>query len=134
MGSCFSSDAANADAKKEESKTSSPPDEAPAEAEKPKPMLFAIMRNGHEVIRGGMRDLTSAIERSVDLGLVARQWKDLLKWTELHAAMEEGTGIKGETPKGFFWYVQKILGFQLYSRMTRSSLITIVDLSRSLFA
>ena len=122
MGSCFSSDAPpnpeDTDvAKKEEDssknkKTTSEQAQLPAASneettkEKPKPMLFAIMRNGHEVIRGGMRDLTSAVDRCVDLGLVARQWKDLLKWTRLHAAMEEGTTTgNGTTPKGFFRYV-----------------------------
>ena len=68
--------------------------------EKPKPQIFAIMRNGHEVIRGGMVDCKEAI---VDGDFEAAQslWEKLVKFESMHKTMEEGDGTD-ESPKGFF--------------------------------
>ena len=71
-----------------------------------RPMVFAIMRNGHEVIRGGMKDIQTAldehrVEEAMDIYL------QLDKWMKLHFLMEEGRpGSAGDTtPMGMFRYV-----------------------------
>ncbi|GAX10189.1 hypothetical protein FisN_3Lh384 [Fistulifera solaris] len=57
--------------------------------EKPEPQIFAIMRNGHEVIRGGMLDMKEAIDND-DIQTAKEVWQKLHKWTEIHKRMEEG--------------------------------------------
>ena len=81
---------------KEESK-SQPPTAAPS-SDKPRPMPFAIMRNGHEVLRGGMQDCAAALEagRITDF---LQAWRAFQRWTVLHARMEEGVEGAG---RGFF--------------------------------
>lgn len=72
--------------------------------EKPKPMVFAIMRNGHEVLRGNLRDMTAALQES-NTASFAEQWANFLRWGKIHAAMEDGVpggvGVDEEgTPLG----------------------------------
>lgn len=69
-------------------------------ADKPKPMIFAIMRNGHEVIRGGQKDVSAAITAG-EIEDAKKKWDDLHKWTTIHMTMEEGNG-KPDAPSGFF--------------------------------
>ncbi len=64
--------------------------------EKPEPQIFAIMRNGHEVIRGGMLDMKEAIDND-DIQTAKEVWQKLHKWTEMHKRMEEG---KEPEPEG----------------------------------
>ena len=81
--------------------------EQTATPEKPKPMIFAIMRNGHEVLRGALRELQVTLDDddgNLDKAVV--QWKDYQKWVKMHMAMEEGVGDNG--PRGFFRYVLRI--------------------------
>ena len=68
--------------------------------EKPKPQIFAIMRNGHEVIRGGMVDCKEAID-SDDIDMFQSSWEKLVKFESMHKTMEEGNGTD-DSPKGFF--------------------------------
>jgi len=70
-------------------------------SEKPSPQIFAIMRNGHEVIRGDSRDVRELLVAG-DAAGAKQRWEDMRKWETLHAFMEEGT-TKGESsPLGFF--------------------------------
>eukprot|EP00523_Entomoneis_sp_CCMP467_P017183 CAMPEP_0168770362 /NCGR_PEP_ID=MMETSP0725-20121227/2879_1 /TAXON_ID=265536 /ORGANISM="Amphiprora sp., Strain CCMP467" /LENGTH=271 /DNA_ID=CAMNT_0008819801 /DNA_START=24 /DNA_END=839 /DNA_ORIENTATION=- len=71
-----------------------------AKLEKPKPQVFAIMRNGHEVIRGAQLDLKELIEAG-DLDGAHVLWEKHSKWMHLHMTMEEGNGSDG-SPKGMF--------------------------------
>merc|ERR1712232_1200260 len=73
-------------------------DEKKVEEEKAKPMVFALMRNGHEVIRGLGVDLNEAAEKK-DLETFTKTWKTLSKWIKIHANMEDG--VEGKS-KGFF--------------------------------
>lgn len=68
----------------------------------PKPLVFALMRNGHEVIRGAMRDLSRLLAADCDLSTARHEWNLLNRWQALHAAMEEGCGVPGQSPLGFF--------------------------------
>eukprot|EP00977_Amphora_coffeiformis_P028101 scaffold34695_cov266-Amphora_coffeaeformis.AAC.2 len=68
----------------------------------PKPMVFALMRNGHEVIRGAMRDLKLLLDAECDYATAKHEWELLSRWQDLHKAMEEGCGKPGESPMGFF--------------------------------
>ena len=75
--------------------------EKPADAPKkeaPRPQVFAIMRNGHEVIRGAQRDLTALLEKD-DLDAATALWEKHDKWMLVHMTMEEG---KEGGPKGIF--------------------------------
>lgn len=74
-----------------------------ASVEKPKPQIFAIMRNGHEVIRGGMLEVKQAIANDDTAGARVA-WEKLSKFQVMHKTMEEGDGT-GESPMGFFKYV-----------------------------
>lgn len=85
--------------------------EAPATspAEKPRPRVFALMRNGHEVIRGGIKDIDSALlgahsDSDVDVAHIRLLWQKLTRWMDLHMRMEEGSGGT-ESPLGMFRYV-----------------------------
>jgi hypothetical protein len=68
--------------------------------EKPKPMVFALMRNAHEVIRGAQRDLKEAIEND-DLKGAKILHEKLNKFTMMHMWMEEGSGTD-KSPIGMF--------------------------------
>jgi hypothetical protein len=70
------------------------------EPEKPKPMIFALMRNAHEVIRGAQRDLKQLIEKG-DLESAKILHGKLIKFTMLHMWMEEGSGTD-KSPIGMF--------------------------------
>lgn len=74
-----------------------------AATEKPKPMIFALMRNGHECIREGMRQTRAAIVDEKNYDKAQQEWHDLCQWEALHKAMEEGTNPGQDvTPRGFF--------------------------------
>jgi len=64
---------------------------------KPDPIPFAIMRNGHEVIRGLMIELDEAAQANNETKF-AELWKVFIIWMNHHAAMEDGKG----RVKGFF--------------------------------
>jgi hypothetical protein len=73
-----------------------PPPAAPAKAadgkpqeKKPTPMIFALMRNGHEVIREAQADIRAAIEKE-DYETAKDTWEKLCKWCNIHMIMEEG--------------------------------------------
>lgn len=106
MGACLSSDSVPADqnvktpAKPEQSLKPEQPVAVANATEKPKPQIFAIMRNGHEVIRGGMIEVQTALDKD-DISAAKEAWDKLMKFQLLHARMEEGNG-NDETPLGFF--------------------------------
>jgi hypothetical protein len=54
-----------------------------------RPMIFAIMRNGHEVLRGSMLDIEAALKKN-DMVTAKAMWKKLQRWDNLHMRMEEG--------------------------------------------
>lgn len=71
-------------------------------SEKPKPLVFAIMRNGHEVIRGAQRDMAEMIYNG-DLKGAIDMWEKHNRWMFIHMTMEEGLPDKvGQTPMGMF--------------------------------
>ncbi len=70
------------------------------EPEKPKPLIFALMRNAHEVIRGAQKDLKKEIEKG-DLGAAKILHEKLIKFTMMHMWMEEGSGTD-KSPIGMF--------------------------------
>jgi hypothetical protein len=57
--------------------------------EKPTPKIFALMRDGHEVIRGAQLDVGAAIEKE-DYETAKDIWEKLCKWCNIHMIMEEG--------------------------------------------
>ena len=63
---------------------------APAPKEKPAPQIFALSRNGHEVIRGAMKECDALCD---DLALFATNWHNLKHWMDLHALMEDGNDM-----------------------------------------
>ena len=63
--------------------------------ENPEPQIFAIMRNGHDVIRGSMIDMKDAIDKE-DVETAKGVWQKLHKWNDLHKRMEEGQESKPE--------------------------------------
>lgn len=75
--------------------------------EKPKPLVFAIMRNGHEVIRGAMVGISEEISLQMSRGdranvdKVVKMWNELHKWEDMHKLMEDGSGSE-ESPSGMF--------------------------------
>jgi hypothetical protein len=73
---------------------------AGSEPEKPKPLIFALMRNAHEVIRGAQRDLKEAIDQG-DLVRAKNLHEKLVKFTMMHMWMEEGSGTD-KSPIGMF--------------------------------
>lgn len=77
--------------------------QAPAQQDKPKPQVFAIMRNGHEVLRGCLRDMVLALEQA-DKAEFYRLWTDFLRWHAVHAAMEDGVPGKAE---GMFAFLNR---------------------------
>mmetsp|Transcript_16740 Transcript_16740/g.24751 ORF Transcript_16740/g.24751 Transcript_16740/m.24751 type:complete len:338 (-) Transcript_16740:84-1097(-) len=79
--------------------------------ENPRPMIFALMRNGHEVIRGAMEDISEEIATQTSKGdyadadKIIEMWNDLHAWEGMHKTMEEGKGVKGSpktSPVGLF--------------------------------
>ncbi len=58
-----------------------------ATGEKASPIVFALLRNAHEVLRGSMLDCQAALQ-SHDIALFATRWADFKRWQGLHAAME----------------------------------------------
>eukprot|EP00526_Cylindrotheca_closterium_P019637 CAMPEP_0113629792 /NCGR_PEP_ID=MMETSP0017_2-20120614/15471_1 /TAXON_ID=2856 /ORGANISM="Cylindrotheca closterium" /LENGTH=228 /DNA_ID=CAMNT_0000540215 /DNA_START=150 /DNA_END=839 /DNA_ORIENTATION=- /assembly_acc=CAM_ASM_000147 len=74
--------------------------------DKPKPMIFAIMRNGHEVIRGDSLDVKEKLEAG-DVDAAKKLWSDMRKWETIHASMEEGNSKGESTPKGFFYILDE---------------------------
>jgi hypothetical protein len=71
--------------------------------EKPRPEIFAILRNGHEVIRGATPEVKNAIGEA-DFEGALELWKALSAWEKMHMSMEEGN----DNCKGFFRYVPTI--------------------------
>lgn len=61
-------------------------------------MIFAIMRNGHEVLRGAMEDCQAALA-SEEIDLFKTRFADFVRWQGIHAAMEDGLEGHG---KGMF--------------------------------
>lgn len=101
MGACASKDTTTAAAvAADKPKANAAPAAQAATGEKPKPMIFAIMRNGHEVIRGGLADLKATVN-SGNVADAKKQWDDLYKWQMIHAKMEEGSGT-ANSPIGLF--------------------------------
>lgn len=87
----------------ESPKISSPPaaeapNKAAAPVEKAKPVVMAIMRNGHEVLRGGMQECLSAVVQK-DMDAFSSEWAKLMEWQRVHACMEEG---REGVAQGFF--------------------------------
>ncbi|CAB9506874.1 expressed unknown protein [Seminavis robusta] len=64
--------------------------------EPPKPMPMAIMRNAHEVIRGGMKDIQTALDKN-RFQDATTLYQDLTFFNNKHLLMEEGVegGAKG---------------------------------------
>mmetsp|Transcript_47561 Transcript_47561/g.112150 ORF Transcript_47561/g.112150 Transcript_47561/m.112150 type:complete len:513 (+) Transcript_47561:78-1616(+) len=79
--------------------TPPPPQAQPEDPNKPRAQVFAIMRNGHEVIRGLMKDC----EVAPDMSAFRRALAILMRWQELHAMSEDGTPFC----KGFFAVVNE---------------------------
>lgn len=67
---------------------------------RPKPQVFAIMRNGHEVIRGNVLEIQEALDENKP-GKAFFSYLNLHKWMQMHKLMEEGNG-DGKTPMGVF--------------------------------
>jgi hypothetical protein len=59
-----------------------------------KAQVFAIMRNGHEVIRGASQDLHAMAEQD-NAGEFSSLWSELRRWEALHAQMEDGVQGRG---------------------------------------
>lgn len=68
----------------------------------PKPMPMAIMRNGHEVIRGAMADIGAFLEKD-DFESAAALWHRFNRFSDLHMRMEEG--LKAANARGLFQLV-----------------------------
>jgi len=62
------------------------------ELPKLKPLIFALLRNGHEVIRGASEACALSIAAN-DTAQFAAQWADLSKWQKIHGVMEEGVEV-----------------------------------------
>ena len=61
--------------------------------EKPRALVFAIMRNGHEVLRSSMADMAAALQVSnakEALKQFNAEYEGFKKWQGIHASMEEG--------------------------------------------
>eukprot|EP00511_Aplanochytrium_stocchinoi_P008212 CAMPEP_0204855586 /NCGR_PEP_ID=MMETSP1347-20130617/17083_1 /ASSEMBLY_ACC=CAM_ASM_000690 /TAXON_ID=215587 /ORGANISM="Aplanochytrium stocchinoi, Strain GSBS06" /LENGTH=232 /DNA_ID=CAMNT_0052001837 /DNA_START=35 /DNA_END=733 /DNA_ORIENTATION=+ len=63
-------------------------------ANTPRPQVFAVMRNGHEVIRGMSKDLRETLENN-DAKAFIDTWKVFSAWLSYHAKMEDGVEGKG---------------------------------------
>jgi hypothetical protein len=60
-------------------------------ADPPRPMPFAIARNCHEALRGGLKDCKAAVE-SGDLETFTAEWNDYCRACKVHAEMEDLPG------------------------------------------
>jgi len=80
--------------------------ESPSAPEKPRPMIFALMRNGHEVIRGGHKNLQAALEEE-DFDKAKGIYEKNKMWQELHAKMEDGIDGGKTSPIGMFALLDK---------------------------
>lgn len=63
----------------------------------PRPEVFALMRNGHEVLRGALKECDEALalpDRRAGTKAFAARYKELKRWQDIHMAMEEGTPDK----------------------------------------
>jgi hypothetical protein len=74
----------------------------PAKPPKPSPAPFAIMRNGHEVIRAGMLECSDALEKN-DYDSFKQRYDELALWQRLHATMEDGDA----TTKGMWAFLDE---------------------------
>lgn len=80
-----------------------------------RPEVFALMRNGHEVLRGAMKDLSDALvlpnkekaDSKKAVALFAQQWADFMRWQTIHMRMEEGETGKAE---GVFKMLDRLCG------------------------
>lgn len=79
---------------------------SPASPEKPKPMIFALMRNAHEVIRGSQKDIQAALDAD-DFDEAKNLYEKHKMWQELHARMEEGVDGGKTSPIGMFALLDK---------------------------
>ena len=64
-----------------------------AATEKPKALVFAVMRNGHEVLRSSMKDMTAALELNDEKKAVqefTKEYRSFKRWQDIHGSMEEG--------------------------------------------
>lgn len=66
--------------------------------EKPRPLVFALMRNAHEVIRGAMVECNQQLDND-NLEGFKECWENLKKFEEMHMHMEEGLT---DVAPGFF--------------------------------
>ena len=69
-------------------------------AERPRPLVFALMRNGHEVLRGAMEDISDYLEKE-NKDTACAAYLEFHRWSALHKLMEDGHN-DGKTPKGMF--------------------------------
>jgi len=69
---------------------------ASTSVELPQPVIFALIRNGHEVIRGRLQDIKILLERG-ELEMATSEWANLRKWYHTHLLLELGTekGARG---------------------------------------
>lgn len=68
-------------------------EEPPPKPSKPHPQLASIIRNTHEVLRGGLRDLEIALhDESIEIEERQQIWKEFFRWVLIHQTMEEGGG------------------------------------------
>ena len=65
----------------------------------PKPMPMAVMKNGHEVIRGAMLDIQNMLDKD-DFESARTLWHQFHRFSDLHMRMEEG--YKPANAKGLF--------------------------------
>ncbi|KAL7570916.1 hypothetical protein ACA910_002549 [Epithemia clementina (nom. ined.)] len=72
---------------------------------KPRPLIFAIIRNGHEVVRGRLKDVEGYLQ-SNELELAEAEWRHLKTWFNLHRKMELGT----DDTLGFLPLLDKFCG------------------------
>ncbi|KAJ1637143.1 hypothetical protein T492DRAFT_834792 [Pavlovales sp. CCMP2436] len=82
-----------------------------ADAEKIHPQIFAIMRNGHEVLRGTLVDASASLQRpdadAEVLKAFAKDWDAFVHWSFLHQRMEDG--VPGEA-SGLFALLDEVAG------------------------
>jgi hypothetical protein len=69
-------------------------------SERPRPLVFALMRNGHEVLRGAIEDVSNHLEKG-NKDAARAVYLELHRWSALHKLMEDGHS-DGKTPKGMF--------------------------------
>ena len=75
--------------------------------EKPRPLIFAIIRNGHEVVRGRLRDVEAFLQQH-EHGKAESEWIRLRTWIDMHRKMEMGT----DDNNGFLGFVWNLNAMQ----------------------